>query len=103
MPFRFTTGWKPAARLAGEGGSKCGPGVQGPRPCIRNDTIRFKSAHIEVVARTCFPRSAAFHPELLHPAGWRMASTAMRLVILAACADTFCVLIDGRHFKPPLP
>jgi hypothetical protein len=36
-------------------------------------------------------------------AGWRMASTAMRLAILAACADTFYVLIDGRHFEPPLP
>jgi len=27
-----------------------------------------------------------------------MASTAMRLAILAACADAFQVLIDGRHF-----
>jgi len=33
--------------------------------------------------------------------GWRMASTAMRLLILAACAGTFYVLISGRHFKPP--
>jgi len=36
-------------------------------------------------------------------AGWRMASTAMRLAIFAACADAFYVLIDGRHFEPPLP
>ena len=34
-------------------------------------------------------------------AGWRMASPAMRLAILAACAVTFSVLIDGRHFAPP--
>ena len=33
-------------------------------------------------------------------AGWRMASPAMRLAILAACADTFYVLIDGLHFEP---
>jgi len=32
-----------------------------------------------------------------------MASTAMRLAILAACADTFYVLIGWRHFKPLLP
>jgi len=38
-----------------------------------------------------------------NPAGWRMASTAMRLAILAACADTFYVLIGWRHFKPLLP
>src|ERR1017187_1900108 len=29
-----------------------------------------------------------------------MASPAMRLAILAACADTFYVLIDGFHFEP---
>ena len=28
-----------------------------------------------------------------------MASTAMRLAILAVCAETFCVLIDGRRFE----
>ena len=32
-----------------------------------------------------------------------MASTAMRLAILAACVDIFYVLIDGRYFEPPLP
>jgi hypothetical protein len=35
-------------------------------------------------------------------AGWRMASTAMRLAILAAREDTFYVLIGGPHFGPPL-
>src|SRR5271163_2766167 len=36
-------------------------------------------------------------------AGWRMASVAMRLALLAACVDAFDVFIDGRHFKalPP--
>jgi hypothetical protein len=29
-----------------------------------------------------------------------MASPAMRLAILVACADTFFVLIDGLHFEP---
>ena len=29
-----------------------------------------------------------------------MASTAMRLAILYACTDTFCVLIAGDHFEP---
>jgi hypothetical protein len=29
-----------------------------------------------------------------------MASTAMRLAILAACADIFDLLLDGRHFHP---
>jgi hypothetical protein len=29
-----------------------------------------------------------------------MASPAMRIAILAACADTFYVLIDGLHFEP---
>ena len=33
-------------------------------------------------------------------AGWRMANPAMRIAILAACADTFYVLIDGLHFEP---
>jgi len=33
-------------------------------------------------------------------AAWRMASPAMRIAILAACADTFYVLIDGLHFEP---
>jgi hypothetical protein len=33
-------------------------------------------------------------------AGWRMASAVMRLAILGACADTFSVLIDARHFDP---
>jgi hypothetical protein len=32
-----------------------------------------------------------------------MASTAMRLAILAAFADTLYVPIDGRHFERPLP
>jgi len=32
-----------------------------------------------------------------------MASTAMRLAILVACADAFYVLTDGRNFQPPLP
>jgi hypothetical protein len=36
----------------------------------------------------------------LKRAGWRMASPAMRLAILAACAGTFYVLIDGLHFEP---
>jgi hypothetical protein len=36
-------------------------------------------------------------------AGWRMASTALRLAILAACVDIFYVLIDGSNFEPPLP
>jgi hypothetical protein len=31
-----------------------------------------------------------------------MASTAMRLAILAARADAFYLLIDGHHFKPLL-
>ena len=32
-----------------------------------------------------------------------MASTAMRLVIIAACAGAFYVLIGGFHSKFPLP
>jgi hypothetical protein len=32
-----------------------------------------------------------------------MASTAMRLVILTVYADTFYVLIGGRHLKLRLP
>jgi len=32
--------------------------------------------------------------------GWRMASIALRLQILAAGAGTFPGLIDGRHFEP---
>jgi hypothetical protein len=35
-------------------------------------------------------------------AGWRMASTAMRLAILAAREDTFFALIDGPYFDRPL-
>ena len=40
---------------------------------------------------------------LAHTAGWRMASTAMRLAILAALLDTSYMLIDGRHFERTLP
>jgi hypothetical protein len=32
-----------------------------------------------------------------------MASAAMRIAILAACADAFYVLVGGLHFEPPLP
>jgi hypothetical protein len=32
-----------------------------------------------------------------------MASTAMRIVIIAACAGAFHVLIGGFHSKFPLP
>jgi len=41
--------------------------------------------------------------ENTHRAGWRMASTAMRLAIFTACAGAFYVVIDGRHFQLPLP
>jgi hypothetical protein len=34
-------------------------------------------------------------------AGWRMASTAMRIAILAARANAFLVLFHGPHFEPP--
>jgi len=36
-------------------------------------------------------------------AGWRMASTTMRLAVFAAWAEAFDVFIDGRHFQAPLP
>ena len=39
-------------------------------------------------------------PWVQYRACWRKASPAMRIVILAACADTFYVLIDGLHFEP---
>jgi hypothetical protein len=42
-------------------------------------------------------------PDFVLWAGWRMASTAMRLVIIAACAGAFYVLIGGFHSKFPLP
>jgi len=51
-----------------------------------------RSRHVQDAARRVVPGRL-----------WRMAGTAIRLAILAACADTFYVLIDGRHFKPPLP
>jgi hypothetical protein len=34
--------------------------------------------------------------------GWRMASAAMRLAILAARRDTFSAPIDEPHFEPVL-
>jgi hypothetical protein len=34
--------------------------------------------------------------------GWRMASTAMRIAILATCVDAFYRLINGFEFEAPV-
>lgn len=36
-------------------------------------------------------------------AGWRIASTAMQLTILAARGDAILAPIDEPHFEPVLP
>jgi hypothetical protein len=39
---------------------------------------------------------------MLGTPGWRMASIAMRLAILAACVDAFYLLINGLQFEVSL-
>ena len=41
-------------------------------------------------------------PSATSAAGWRMASTAVRLAILAACVDAFYLLINGLQFEASL-
>jgi len=69
---------------------------QSPLPLHRLPAI------LKSQGQVCQPRTRA-NKNPLDTAGWRMASTAMRLVIIAACAGAFYVLIGGFHSKLPLP
>ena len=59
---------------------------------------------LTILARDCQALSRQKTSKVMScPAGWRMASTAMRLVIIAARAVAFYVLIGGLHSEFSLP